>query len=355
MSNVEFQNITKIFRGHSGAEVVAVDKLNLEIKTGELVTLLGPSGCGKTTILRMLAGFEEPSGGEIYLDEKNVVNLPPNKRDLSMMFQSYGLFPHMSIFNNIAYGLKLRGFTKKEIKQKVFHILKLMDLNEVASRSPRQLSGGQQQRVALARALVIEPKVLLFDEPLSNLDAKLRVAMREEIRKLQQRLNITAVYVTHDQEEAMSISDRIVLLNCGKVEQMGSPSEIYLYPKNRFVANFIGKANFIPARVDGMDDKYVTISIANIKTHLPKRTSVKLGDKIDVVLRPEAIKVGQPYEGKFQGSVDFVSYLGSQLIYEVKAFGQILTIEIPNPKGQIDFKVGDKISLSFNESQLHYV
>src|SRR5574339_1303948 len=244
------KNITKVFppRGNVG-EVTAVHDVNLEINKGELVTLLGPSGCGKTTTLRMIAGFEFPTSGTIALDGQEINSLPPHKRDMSMVFQSYALFPHLTVFENVAYGLNVQRLSQKVIAERVEKVLELVHLVGYGDRAPGQLSGGQQQRVALARALVMEPKVLLMDEPLSNLDAKLREEMRTEIRRIQKELNITSVYVTHDQIEAMTLSDRVVVMNQGLIEQIGSPVEVYRFPNSRFVANFIGRANFIGGTV----------------------------------------------------------------------------------------------------------
>ncbi|MBE9473168.1 MAG: ABC transporter ATP-binding protein, partial [Chloroflexi bacterium] len=236
-------NLVKTF-GRRG-QVRAVNRLSLEIHQGEFVTLLGPSGCGKTTTLRLIAGFEFPTSGRILLDGEVINDLPPNKRPMAMVFQNYALFPHMSVFDNISYGLKVKRQPPDLIRESVEIVMQLMNLVGLGDRMPHQLSGGQQQRVALARALVMQPRVLLFDEPLSNLDAKLRVQMRVEIRRLQQRLGITTVYVTHDQAEAMSLSDRVVVIRDGQIEQVGTPSEIYQQPASLFVADFIGRANFI--------------------------------------------------------------------------------------------------------------
>ncbi len=237
---VRLEHISKIYQDpKTKKNFYAVKDTNLEIEPGSFVTLLGPSGCGKTTTLRMIAGFESPDEGEIYLGDEPINALTPNKRDTAMVFQSYALLPHYNIFDNVAYGLKIRKMPKDEIKRRVTDILALVGLEGMESRMTNQLSGGQQQRVALARALVMEPGVLLFDEPLSNLDAKLRVTMRTEIRRIQQRAGITAVYVTHDQSEAMALSDKIIVMEKGLVSQMGTPQEIYYHPKNKFVADFI--------------------------------------------------------------------------------------------------------------------
>ena len=243
---VRLEHISKIYKDpKTGKDFYAVKDANLEITPGSFVTLLGPSGCGKTTTLRMIAGFESPDEGEIYLGGEPINALTPNKRDTAMVFQSYALLPHYNIYDNVAYGLKLRKLDKATIKEKVTNILKLVGLEGMEARMTNQLSGGQQQRVALARALVLEPGVLLFDEPLSNLDAKLRVSMRTEIRRIQQEAGITAIYVTHDQSEAMALSDQIIIMEKGVVSQIGTPQEIYYHPANEFVADFIGEANFL--------------------------------------------------------------------------------------------------------------
>ena len=244
---LELRDVVKVF-SNRGKDVYAVHGVSLDIAPGEFVTLLGPSGCGKTTTLRMIAGFEDTTSGQVVLDGQNMVSLPPNKRPMSMVFQSYALFPHLSVRENIAYGLKLRHTKPEEIREQVEIALTSMNLNSLADRAPNELSGGQQQRVALARAMVMRPKVLLFDEPLSNLDAKLRVRMRLEIRRLQQRMGITSIYVTHDQAEAMTMSDRIVVMNAGTIEQVATPEEIYRRPASVFVADFIGRANFLAQR-----------------------------------------------------------------------------------------------------------
>jgi len=244
---IKLENVTKRF----GKDVTAVDSINLDVTAGSLLTLLGPSGCGKTTILRMIAGLERATEGKIFIDSNDVTKLPANLRDVTMVFQSYALFPHMNVFGNVAYGLEVAKRPKDQIRQEVGEALEMVGLEGLGDRATNALSGGQQQRVALARALVMHPQVLLFDEPLSNLDAKLRKYVREEIRELQQNLGITTVYVTHDQEEALAISDVIVVVNKGKIEQIGSPFELYTQPANKFVADFIGSASFLKAKYDG--------------------------------------------------------------------------------------------------------
>jgi iron(III) transport system ATP-binding protein len=252
--SVRLDHISKIYQDpKTGKDFYAVKDVNLTIEPGSFVTLLGPSGCGKTTILRMIAGFESPDEGEIYLDEQPINALTPNQRDTAMVFQSYALLPHYNIFDNVAYGLKLRKMDKETIRRKVVDILGLVGLEGMEDRMTNQLSGGQQQRVALARALVIEPGVLLFDEPLSNLDAKLRVSMRTEIRRIQQEAGITAIYVTHDQSEAMAISDQIIIMKKGLVDQIGDPHGVYYHPVDEFVADFIGETNFLRGTLESKD------------------------------------------------------------------------------------------------------
>src|SRR5574344_1268615 len=249
VASVKIQNLKKIYQGIKGKQVEAVKGVSLTINPGEFVTLLGPSGCGKTTILRMIAGFEIPTAGDIYIGDPRVNSLTPDKRDTAMVFQSYALFPHLNLFDNVAYGLKIKKLSKDVIAQKVKDILAMVGLEGMETRAPNQLSGGQQQRVALARALVMEPSVLLFDEPLSNLDAKLRIYMRNEIHKIQRKIGITSIYVTHDQSEAMSLSDLVIIMRSGNIEQIGTPKDIYAKPANEFVADFIGVANIVPAKV----------------------------------------------------------------------------------------------------------
>jgi len=269
---VRLEHVSKIYNDpKTKQDFYAVRDANIDITPGEFVTLLGPSGCGKTTILRMIAGFESPDEGEIYLADEPINELTPNKRDTAMVFQSYALLPHYNIFDNVAYGLKLRKLPKEEIRERVTKILGLVGLDGMEDRMTNQLSGGQQQRVALARALVIEPGVLLFDEPLSNLDAKLRVDMRNEIRRIQQTAGITAVYVTHDQSEAMALSDNIIIMKKGVIQQIGEPHVIYYHPANEFVADFIGESNFLRGTLREKDGDS---GVADIEGH-----GVEIGNK----------------------------------------------------------------------------
>ena len=344
-------NITKVFppRGNV-AEVTAVNDINLEIAKGELVTLLGPSGCGKTTTLRMIAGFEFPSVGEIILDGEEINSLPPHKRDMSMVFQSYAIFPHLTVFENIAYGLNVKKMPKKEIQKKVDWVLGLVHLEGFGSRSPGQLSGGQQQRVALARALVMEPKVLLMDEPLSNLDAKLREEMRTEIRRIQKTLNITSVYVTHDQIEAMTLSDKIVVMNQGIIEQVGNPVEIYRFPNSKFVANFIGRANFIDGKVISKNATELVAEVMGKKIQLAcSKYSFSAGDAINLIVRPEMMRIkksGEMFEGIIRRSV----YLGDCIEYDIEVGGNLLTGTENDPNILDMFPEGEKVTVGIAEN-----
>ncbi|MBN8555190.1 MAG: ABC transporter ATP-binding protein [Deltaproteobacteria bacterium] len=329
-SNVKLQHLRKSFFDiHHQKENVAVEDFSLDIQGGELVTLLGPSGCGKTTVLRMLAGFESPTSGHIILNDKDITQLPPNKRNSAMVFQSYALFPHMNVEENIMYGLKLRGFSKEEQSQKLSGFLDIVNLRGYEKRKPHELSGGQQQRVALARALIVKPAILLFDEPLSNLDAKLRESMRNEIRNIQKSLKITAVYVTHDQAEAMAISDRVVVMNKGKIEQIGSSQDVYLRPSTRFVADFMGAANFL-TQANG---KTLVVRPENIKLH-------SLQDSLTGEVRQASIK-----EYHFLGSVhEYHLHLQT---------GEKIVARLPVSMDEKPHFVGENIQVSFDQKNLH--
>ncbi|MCE4617031.1 MAG: ABC transporter ATP-binding protein [Desulfurococcales archaeon] len=318
MVKVRLEGITKIY-----GNIVAVDNMTLEIRDGELFTFLGPSGCGKTTTLRLIAGFEYPDKGKIYLDEEDATYMKPYQRGTAMVFQNYALWPHMTVFDNIAYGLKLRKIPKSEIKERVKRVLELVKLEGMENRYPTQLSGGQQQRVALARALVVEPKLLLLDEPLSNLDAKLRVEMREEIKRIQKELGITTIYVTHDQEEALTISDRIAVLNKGKVQQAGTPFEVYNRPRNMFVATFLGRSNVVEGTVVETSGTKVKVDVGFAElwgvTREEYLEAVQKETKVGVVLRPEHF-TRLPGENEFnelQLKVIFTMFAGMR--QEVKA------------------------------------
>lgn len=351
---VNIKNLTKVYLSHNNnSEFKAVDDISVEIKAGEFVTLLGPSGCGKTTTLRMVAGFEIPTEGDIYLGGDRINDLTPDKRDTAMVFQSYALFPHLNIFDNIVYGLKLKKMDKKEIEEKGKNIIELVGLKGMENRYPNQLSGGQQQRVALARALVMEPGVLLFDEPLSNLDAKLRVYMRTEIRKIQKKTGITALYVTHDQSEAMSLSDRIIIMKDGVIEQVGTPEEIYQRPKTKFVSEFIGNVNFLKTKVEKIENGKAKVKIGKEEFLLGYSGEKSEGEEAFVVLRPEAINLGR--EGILKGQVVSSTFMGSYQDYIVDVHGDKICIEVTNPKAKEQFKEGEEVMLNFNPEILHLV
>ncbi|MBL8699232.1 MAG: ABC transporter ATP-binding protein [Alphaproteobacteria bacterium] len=326
MSRVVFTAVQKRFAGVGGRPAtLAVRSLDLEIESGTLVTLLGPSGCGKTTILRMLAGFEEPTSGTITIDGQDVTRLPANARGTGMVFQSYALFPHMTVRQNVAYGLIAAGRSTREVARKVDEVLALMQLGALAERAPEQLSGGQQQRVALARAIAIEPRVLLFDEPLSNLDAQLRERMRDELRALQQRLGITSLYVTHDQTEAMAISDRVVLMRDGAVEQHDTPNAVYTQPRTAFAAEFMGKANLLPACVTAVTEAGVDLDIGGLSARLsPSGRRLVPGDVLDCVVRPEHFVLGGPKSREV--TVLRAIYQGGHAIYAVEIAGRSCTV-----------------------------
>ena len=349
---VRLEHISKIYQDpKTGRDFYAVKDNCLTIDPGEFVTLLGPSGCGKTTTLRMIAGFESPDEGEIYLGGEPINALTPNKRDTAMVFQSYALLPHYNVFDNVAYGLKLRHVPKEEIRERVMKILELVELSGMEGRMTNQLSGGQQQRVALARALVIEPGVLLFDEPLSNLDAKLRVSMRTEIRRIQQEVGITAVYVTHDQSEAMALSDRIIIMRSGVVEQVGSPQEIYYHPVNEFVADFISEANFLKGRLEALEGGSARIRVANDVCHAAAVPGMEVGKEYTIVLRPEAAALAE--EGGLPCEVILSCFMGSYQNYHVRVGDTVVKLTDPNPKNKRVYKVGDMCRLVFDPESVH--
>ena len=318
---VELQDLVKIFPAYgSQTEFTAVNHVSLTVEPGEMVTLLGPSGCGKTTILRMIAGFETPTSGCVLVDGKDISHLPPHKRNVGMMFQSYALFPHLSVYENVAYGLKIKKMPSGEIKDRVENVLELMKIGEFTTRMPNQLSGGQQQRVALARAVVAEPSVLLFDEPLSNLDAKLREYMRDELRKIQKSVGITSVYVTHDQSEAMAISDKVVVMRSGVIEQVGTATGIYTAPENCFVANFMGKANFL--RAEDVRGGEGTVLGQRVKAAVSGRC-VPDGENV-LMLRPESM-IFDP-QGPFSSTVEEAVYMGQNMQYVLKSGDERFTM-----------------------------
>ena len=305
---LRIENLRKIFEENRG-----IEKIDFSIEKGELISLLGPSGCGKTTLLNIIGGFLKPDNGKIYLEDRDITDIPPEKRDISTVFQSYALFPHMNVLENIKYGLKYKKLTKKEQNELALEYLKIVGLDGYEKKSIQELSGGQQQRVALARALVLYPKILLLDEPFSNLDAKLKISMREELKELQKNLKISMIFVTHDQEEALSISDKVVVMNNGRIEQIGTPEEIYYSPINDYVANFIGKSNFI------------------------------LKDGIKKLIRPENIKIEKNQKGNWE--VINKEFMGAYTILKIRNGREELYVNIQGEKGR-EYKLGDLVEIS---------
>ena len=305
---LRIENLRKIFEESRG-----IEKIDFSIEKGELISLLGPSGCGKTTLLNIIGGFLKPDNGKIYLEDRDITDIPPEKRDISTVFQSYALFPHMNVLENIKYGLKYKKLTKKEQNELALEYLKIVGLDGYEKKSIQELSGGQQQRVALARALVLYPKILLLDEPFSNLDAKLKISMREELKELQKNLKISMIFVTHDQEEALSISDKVVVMNNGRIEQIGTPEEIYYSPINEYVANFIGKSNFI------------------------------LKDGAKKLIRPENIKIEKNQKGNWE--VINKEFMGAYTILKIRNGREDLYVNIQGEKGR-EYKLGDLVEIS---------
>lgn len=336
---VRLEEVSKRFGG-----VVAVDNVSLEIPAGKLVTFLGPSGCGKTTTLRMVAGLETLTSGRVFIGDEDVTPLPASNRSVTMVFQSYALFPHLTVYENVAYGLRIAKVPEVALARQVADVLDLVGLPQVGGRYPSQLSGGQQQRVALARALVMKPKVLLFDEPLSNLDARLRKRVRAEIRELQQRLGITSIYVTHDQAEAMALSDVIVVMNQGKVEQIGGPTDLYRTPASRFVADFIGEANLLSGTYR---DGQVTIDHFTF----PFRQDGAAAGPVTVMARPEAVVVRTDGAG-LQGKIRTAFFMGMTNEYLIKTpVGELGAIEPLSVRGLLP--VGTDVQLQFQEAGLY--
>ncbi|UUV17001.1 ABC transporter ATP-binding protein [Fusobacteria bacterium ZRK30] len=348
---VEIKNLTKTFISGKN-KVKAVNNINLTVEPGEFICLLGPSGCGKTTMLRMLAGFEIPTSGSIFIGDKDVANLTPDKRDTAMVFQNYALFPHMNVYDNIAYGLKIQKKSKKEIDERVTKILKLMKMEDFAERTPSQMSGGQQQRVSLARALIMNSGVLLFDEPLSNLDAKLRLHMRDEIRKLQQDVGITSIYVTHDQAEAMSLSDKVVIMKDGEIMQVGSPIEIYQKPNSEFIAKFIGRANILKAIIVSKEGGKTKIKLLGSEYIVTDEVEYIEGDVVEVVVRPESIKFNSD---KHQGEVVKSVFMGENHEYEIMVEDEKIEVSLNNPHGKEIRKVGENLTFVFDEESIHII
>ncbi len=343
-AEVKFENITKKFN-----ETVAVDNVSCIFEAGTLTTLLGPSGCGKTTSLRIIAGLERATSGKILVDNEDVTILPATDRDVSMVFQSYALFPHMSVIENVSYGLKMINVNKEEYTEKALETLKLVNLDGYENRMPSELSGGQQQRVAVARAIVLKPKVLLFDEPLSNLDAKLRRQVREDIREIQQKLGVTTIYVTHDQEEALAISDKVIVMNKAVIAQQGSPKDLYNFPKNKFVANFIGDANDVSAEIINKQSNTFELKLAEMSVKI--ESNQDLNDKVTLALRPEKIKIERNNDNNcIHATIKNASFVGSSYQYILNS--KIGNLYVVSGDTNNIFKVGEEVFLSINEKDI---
>ncbi len=339
--HLSVQNLRKVY-----GTFTSVSDLSFSLRQGELLGLLGPSGCGKTTTLRMVGGLVSATSGAIMVGERNVTGLPPYRRNMGVMFQSYALFPHLTIARNVAFGLEMRRIARDEIRRRVAWALDLVQLGHLSHRRPRELSGGQQQRVALARALVIEPDILLLDEPLSNLDAKLREGMRNEIRDIQQRLNITTLFVTHDQTEAMAICDRIAVMRAGRIEQIASPLEIYERPANPFVADFVGRIS----RFEGIWQEGGRIRLGETTIAAPDRGTP--GEAATVMVRPHRISLGPPgaaadRENRLAGTVSRVTFAGEAFQYEVDCNGTRVLAEVSSRGGAEAFAAGSPVQLSW--------
>ncbi|OON88671.1 ABC transporter ATP-binding protein [Pyramidobacter sp. C12-8] len=350
--SVTLEGVSKVFHdAQTGRDVAAVAPCDFTIEPGELVTLLGPSGCGKTTMLRMIGGFELPTTGRVLIGGGDVTALPPNQRDTAMVFQSYGLFPHMNVFDNVAYGLRLRKVPAAEIASRVGEYLKLVGLEELALRPPSRLSGGQQQRVALARSLIVNPGVLLLDEPLSNLDALLREQMRVEIRRIQRGLGITAVYVTHDRVEAMSLSDRIIVMRKGRIAQIGTPYEIYLDPVSAFVAEFCGKVTFFRGRVNAIEADGCAVEVCGQTRLFPRWSKeLKAGDECSVMCRPESMGVAEPGAGFIDAAVNTNVYLGHSMeTYLKDDRGAEILVQIDDPHAHRIYREGERCAVTISE------
>ena len=342
--NVVLHNMTKRY-----GELPAVNACSLEIKDGELITLLGPSGCGKTTLLRMVAGLLMPDGGQLFFGDKDMTRASAQERKAAMVFQHYALFPNLNVIENVAFGLKAAGMPKAEIGRKVGRALERVDLAALGNRRMDELSGGQKQRVALARALAVEPNVLLLDEPLSNLDEKLRQSMRRSIRALQQELGMTTLYVTHDQQEAMAISDRIAVMNHGVIQQIGRPNEIYNTPRNAFVADFIGHANILKGKVLSSDSGSCRVLLQGREWFVKSEKHFSSGDIIELMIRPEAVRFS---ENGIPATIQWMEHLGSIIRYTMECQGSELLVDRVNTLSSKHDRIGDAVKVEFDNEAL---
>ncbi len=344
------KNISKSFFISENIKIDAIKNISFTIKPGEFVTLLGPSGCGKTTVLRIIAGFEENSSGDVYIGKELVNHLGPKERDSALVFQNSTLFPHLNVYENIAYGLRIRKKDNIEIESKVRKVIDLLNIKELEHRFPHELSGGQKQRVALARTLVVEPSILLFDEPFSNLDYNQRKYMREEIRQLQKKIGTTTLYVTHDQKEALGISDRIIVMRDGKIEQFGTPKIIYQKPINAFVGRFMGKANIISGYIVSKNDKKYSLKIGGIQFTFSGKCNKKIGEEISFLIRPEQIQLDI---NMYMGKLIQKTYFGATVEYLIEWKKNIITIISPNIRENKRYKVGEHVYFGFLWKSLH--
>jgi len=349
--NITLEHLTKTFYKDK-AQFNAVEDVHLMIEKGELVTFLGPSGCGKTTTLRMIAGFETPTAGRILFDEQDVTDMMVNKRSIGFVFQNYALFPHMTVYDNVAFGLRAHHTSETDIRAKVLQYLEMVGLTDTGQRFPNQLSGGEQQRVALARVLVMQPHVLLMDEPLSNLDAKLRIQMRKEIRRIQRQLQLTCLYVTHDQKEALTLADRIVVMNGGRVEQVDTPFALYSNPRNLFVADFIGQANVLYGSVASVEAKELVVLMQSevyVRVRRHPGAVVSRGTSVAIIARPEIIKLVPAGNKGLQGTIINRMFVGDNIDYEVKLDqGQTIHVEERYYHGITVLNEGEPVTISFD-------
>jgi multiple sugar transport system ATP-binding protein len=351
MARVKLEKLNKVFEG-----VHAVRDVSLTIEDEEFIVLVGPSGCGKTTTLRMVAGLEEVTSGDIYIGAERVTQLPPRDRDIAMVFQNYALYPHMSVFENMAFGLKIRKFAKDKIDRRVRQAAEILDIGELLERKPRQLSGGQRQRVAVGRAIVRQPQVFLFDEPLSNLDAQLRMQMRVELKRLHERLKSTVIYVTHDQVEAMTLGDRIVVMNHGRIQQIGAPLEVYSHPQNKFVAGFVGSPpmNFVDVSIRASGgDIYAESDGLSIKLSGEKarRLDSYKGKSVTLGIRPENMHAGGEAPCAIDAVVEVVEPLGSEILLDAQLGNHLLVARVPS---SFSIKRHEKIRLGFFPESTHF-